>query len=80
MTAVSIVSCVSKVSGNRFALVLLASQRAHQLAQGSPSPVANLIQGHKPTVASLIEIENDAEDPEEDALDSFDEDLILEGL
>lgn len=48
--------CVEQVH-NRFKLVLLASQRTHDLSTGASDPVETVkFKGHKDTIVSLYEI------------------------
>ncbi len=52
MARVTVEDCLEKV-GNRFALVILAAERARQLSKGAP---ALLVCDNKPAVTALREI------------------------
>ena len=54
MARVTVEDCLAKVE-NRFALVLLASERAHQLEMGAVEPLVPA-DNDKPTVIALREI------------------------
>ena len=55
MARVTIEDCLEVVS-NRFELVVMASRRARQLANGAPSTLEGDEQDDKPTVLALREI------------------------
>ncbi|MCX7121346.1 MAG: DNA-directed RNA polymerase subunit omega [Gammaproteobacteria bacterium] len=54
MARVTVEDCLEKVE-NRFALVLLAAERAHQIEMGISEPMVSL-DNDKPTVLALREI------------------------
>lgn len=54
MARVTVEDCLEKVE-NRFALVLLAAERAHQIEMGISEPLVS-IDNDKPTVIALREI------------------------
>jgi DNA-directed RNA polymerase subunit omega len=55
MARITVEDCLAVVD-NRFELVLMASRRARQLANGADSALDNSDQGDKPTVLALREI------------------------
>ena len=54
MARVTVEDCLEKVE-NRFALVLLAAERAHQIEMGVSEPMVS-VDNDKPTVLALREI------------------------
>jgi DNA-directed RNA polymerase subunit omega len=55
MARITVEDCLAVVD-NRFELVLMASRRARQLANGADTALENAEQGDKPTVLALREI------------------------
>ena len=73
MARVTVEDCLEKI-GNRFQLVLVATTRARQIAQGKAPLVAE--ENDKPTVIALREIAEGVVD--ESILDEKPEDLLEE--
>jgi len=73
MARVTVEDCLENVEGNRFALVLLAAQRARQLVRGAKSTVPHV--KNKAAVLALREIASGHVYSENDVVDVINETL-----